>query len=140
MTKELELLADRMMRAIEMSDAETMQELNADDVRIWHSFDGQVQNKQDNIALLAGIKFLGQARYNVLERICVGDRIIQRHELIITTWDGAREFRMPAAIFMTVRNGQVSAVEEYADSRDVGEIVAAMQQLAPAPEPVVAQH
>ena len=130
MTQELEQLADSMMRAIEQCDVEAMQAFNHDDVRIWHSFDGKIQGKQENISLLGGMKMLGQASYNILERICIGDRIIQRHELSIRTWDGSRTFVLPAAIFMTVRDGKVMNVEEYADSRDVGIIIAAMQEAA----------
>lgn len=122
MTSGAERAVDRMMAAIEHNDPDEMGRVTADDMTVWHNFDGLVQTREDNLALLGGLGLVGRPRYRVLARVAAGDRVIQRHELTVTTWDGTTDYRLDVALFVTVRDDRIVAVEEYIDSAQVARL------------------
>ena len=61
---DMNVLADRVMRAIEQGDAETVAACYAPDARIWHNFDGLEQTVEENLRTLRWIgKRLQNRRY-----------------------------------------------------------------------------
>ena len=111
-------VADAFYAAIERNDFVAVAGLYADDLRMWRSFDQVTQNKTDQLVSLAALRARWAMRYRLIERHLSGDRLIQRHELILTEKDGTVAHRLQAAAFLTIRGGQVHRLDEYIDSRD----------------------
>lgn len=114
----IEVVVDRFFAAIEACDVEALQAIYSDDAGIWHNFTDRTQTKQQNIARLSEARALGTLKYEVVERIVVGDRVIQRHIVRIKT-EGNRETLLHAALFITVRAGKIVHIHEYLDSRQM---------------------
>ena len=128
-------LLDRIFLAVERNDVATIESIYADDIRIWHAHDGVVKSTDPNTATLAGLHLLGTLKYDILEPIHSGSRVAQRHELVITPSDGAQEYRLSAAIFITVENGKITEFQEYMDSRQLGIIGSAIERAMKAAVP-----
>lgn len=108
-------VVDAFFAAIERCDIDALQRLYHDELQVWHNNSDTVQGKAENIAALAGIKQLGRAKYEIEERLVIGDRIAQRHRLHIDRPNGER-FTLPVSAFLTVRFGQITRIDEYFDS------------------------
>ena len=124
-------IVSRFFSAIEQNDMDTVGALYADDVRIWHSFEDQTIGKAQAIGMVAHMGRLGDRKYHVLERLFAGNRVVQRHQVVLTTSDS--EYRVNAAMFLTISDGQIIAIEEYVDSRDVDRVKTAMEAAGLAP-------
>lgn len=111
-------IASAFFTAIERGDVKSLDKLYADDVAIWHNFSGKHMDKQSNIALLAKLNSVGVAKYSVQEKHVIGDRLLRRHLLEIVTNSGQR-ITIPAAIFMTIRDGRITSIDEYIDSAHI---------------------
>ena len=106
----------RLFSALESGDIEAVRELYAEDVAVWHNFSNATQNKQQNLETLQGlIAVVETLEYAVLERVDLGDRVLQRHTLKCHL-AGGRVFQIPACILVSVRNGKVSRIDEYLDT------------------------
>lgn len=92
--------------------------LYADDLKLWRSFDMVTQNKTEQMVTLAALNARWASDYRVIERRFTGDRVIQRHELTMTERVGSIVHKLQVAAFLTIRDGQVHALDEYIDSRD----------------------
>ena len=104
--------------AIERADLEALNRLYADDVKIWHNFSGKFMEKKTNVAILGKLTTAGNVKYVVQESHVVGDRLLQRHVLEIAMKGGNR-VGIPAAIFLTIKNGRITELHEYVDSAHV---------------------
>lgn len=112
-------VADAVFDAIERGDTESLASLWADDIGVWHNHDQIVQSKDENLAVLAWmIRNTTSVEYRDIARDLTSDGFAQRHTLRITHLDG-RTTDLPAALFATVRDGQVTAIYEYLDSAQV---------------------
>ena len=113
---DMNVLADRVMRAIEQGDAETVAACYAPDARIWHNFDGLEQTVEENLRTLRWIgKRLQNRRYEIVSRRAFDGGYVQQHVLHGTLNNG-EAFRMPACLIVTVRDGRIVRLEEYLDS------------------------
>jgi ketosteroid isomerase-like protein len=115
---DIEKVVDRFFAAIEAGDEAVLNQVYADDVGIWHNFTGAVQNKSENIANLVEANRIATIRYDLLERHVVGDKVIQRHEVTLNA-AGRPDTPVHAAIFITVRDGQIVRIDEYLDPAQV---------------------
>lgn len=111
-------VAEAVFGAIERGDMETLSALWADDIEVWHSNDGVVQDKEQNLAVLgwmigntASIEYRDKVRD-------LTSAVVQRHVLRVTFADG-RTADLPVAIFVSVSDGQVTRIDEYVDSAHV---------------------
>lgn len=121
-------LANRLFKCIESKDIAGVAALYHDDIAVWHNFTGTAQSKTENLRNLGDFaKAVAQIRYAVLERIDLGGRVIQRHDLHCRVADG-REFAIPACIFITVENGRIRRIEEYLDTAQVNPLRDATQR------------
>ncbi|WP_040496091.1 nuclear transport factor 2 family protein [Ilumatobacter nonamiensis] len=112
-------VADAVFGAIERGDMEALSTLWADDIEVWHSNDGVVQDKAQNLAVLGWmIKQTETIEYRDIIRDLTAAGFAQRHVLALT-FDGGRTADLPVAIFVTVRDGQVTRIDEYVDSAHV---------------------
>lgn len=112
-------VADAVFGAIERGDAELLTTLWADDIEVWHNNDGVVQDKSQNLAVL-GWMYANTAsiEYRDIVRDLTAAGFVQRHVLRLTFDDG-RVADLPIAIFASVRDGQVTRIDEYVDSAHV---------------------
>ena len=116
---DLDALADRVFAAIEAGDLDAVSSMWADDVEVWHNDDGVVQTKDENLAVLAWLvrRTASRAYLDVVRHVHDGG-FAQRHVLRLGFDDG-RTADLPAAIFVSVRDGRVARVDEYLDSAHV---------------------
>ena len=112
-------VADAVFGAIERGDIEMLTALWADDIEVWHSNDGVVQDKPQNLAVLGWmVDNTASIEYRHIVRDLTTAGFVQRHVLRLT-FDGGRTADLPIAIFASVRDGQVTRIDEYVDSAHV---------------------
>lgn len=117
-----EKTATEFFSAVESGDIDALRRIYDDNVEIWHSFSGATQSKDASIEMLGAVCSTGSLKYEVLERHTVGERFIQRHNVHLTTESGAT-FVIPAAVFITVQSDRITAIAEYVDSAQAGQVL-----------------
>jgi ketosteroid isomerase-like protein len=127
MTEELVV---RFFAALEAGDIETVRNIYAPDALIWHNDDLIEQSVEDNLKVLAGLhRAVSGLRYDVLRRADVADGVLQQHVLRGTLPDGT-DVELHAAMYLQVRDGRVTRIEEYLDSGKRAAIRKAREALA----------
>lgn len=112
-------IAGRLIAAITTGDADALRRLYAPDARIWHNEDGAEQNVEDNLRTLRWLaRTVRDLRYEEIRRDPLPWGYVQRHVLRGGLPDGT-PVEVPACLFVTVVDGRISRIEEYADSRAV---------------------
>ena len=112
-------VADAVFDAIERGDIDSLTSLWADDIEVWHSNDGVVHGKAENLVVLGWmIENTDTIEYRDAVRDLTAAGFVQRHVLRLTFDDG-RTADLPIAIFASVRDGQVTRIDEYVDSAHV---------------------
>jgi ketosteroid isomerase-like protein len=125
-------LVVRFFAALEAGDIETVRAIYAPDALIWHNDDLLDQSVEDNLRVLAGLhRAVSGLRYDVIRRAVVDDGVLQQHVLRGTLPDGS-EVELHAAMYLQVRDGHITRIEEYLDSGKRGTIRAAREALAAA--------
>ena len=108
-------LADRMFRAIEDADLDTLRTLYADDFVAWSNFDDDTKDLEGTVAVLGWLCHkLADRRYDVSRRELIDGGFLQQHVLRGTAPDGSA-VAMPACVIATVTDGTVIRVDEYLD-------------------------
>jgi ketosteroid isomerase-like protein len=106
----------RFFAALEAGDIETVRSIYSPDALIWHNDDLIEQPVEDNLKVLAGLhKAVSNLRYDVIRRVPADDGVIQQHVLRGSLANG-QEVALHAAMYLRVRDGQVTRIEEYLDS------------------------
>jgi uncharacterized protein len=109
-------VAQHLFEQIEAKRVDGVAALYAEDVLVWHNFSNTTQTKSENLKVLDGLtKNVAQIRYDVTERVLLGDRVMQRHLLRCRLANG-EEFVIPACIFVTARDGKITRIDEYLDT------------------------
>lgn len=115
-TDDMNMLADRVMRAIERNDRDAVADCYAPDARIWHNFDGVEQTVPENLKTLAWMDGrLKNRRYEIISRHAFDGGYVQRHVLHGTLTSG-NAFKMPACLVVTVKDGKIAYLAEYLDT------------------------
>lgn len=108
-------LADRFLAAIEAGDTAAVEAMYAPDAAIWHNHDQKIESRERNVKTLAFMAAtLSNRRYHVHRRDFTADGFIQEHTLTGTLPDGTA-FSLPAAVFVTVKDGKIATLREYLD-------------------------
>jgi ketosteroid isomerase-like protein len=127
-----EELVVRFFTALEAGDIDTVRAIYAPDALIWHNDDLVDQSVDDNLKVLAGLhRAVSGLRYDVIRRAAVDDGVLQQHVLRGTLPDGS-EVELHAAMYLQVRDGHITRIEEYLDSGKRGAIRAAREALTAA--------
>ena len=127
-----EELVARFFTALEAGDIDAVRVIYAPDALIWHNDDLLDQSVEDNLKVLAGLhRAVSGLRYDVIRRAVVDDGVLQQHVLRGTLPDGS-EVELHAAMYLQVREGHITRIEEYLDSGKRGTIRAAREALAAA--------
>jgi len=125
-----EELVIRFFAAIEAGDLGTLREIYAPDALIWHNDDLLEQSVDDNLKVLQGLhRALSGLRYDVIRRAATDDGVLQQHVLRGTLPNGA-DVELHAAMYLQVRDGHISRIEEYLDSGKRATIKAAREAAA----------
>jgi ketosteroid isomerase-like protein len=125
-----EELVVRFFAALEAGDIEAVRAIYAPDALIWHNDDLIEQSVEDNLKVLAGPhRAVSGLRYDVIRRADVADGVLQQHVLRGTLPNGT-EVELHAAMYLQVRDGHVTRIEEYLDSGKRAAIRAAREALA----------
>ncbi len=118
-------VAEQFFAAIDAGDVSAIYETYAPDAVIWHNFDGVEQTRDENVRMLGwAVKHLGDMRYTDVRRTATDSGFAQQHVLRATNTNGI-EIEVPAALFVSVRDGKITRLDEYIDSRHVALITGA---------------
>jgi uncharacterized protein len=120
----------RFFAALEAGDIETLREIYAPDALIWHNDDLAEQSVEDNLKVLQGLhRAVSGLRYDVIRRATTTDGVLQQHVLRGALPDGT-EVELHAAMYLQVRDGHITRIEEYLDSGKRSSIRAAREALS----------
>ncbi len=120
----------RFFAAIEAGDIDTVRQIYAPDAVIWHNDDLIEQPVEDNLKVLAGLhQAVSGLHYEIIRRARADDGVIQQHVLRGTLPNG-QEVALHAAMYLQVRDGHVTRIEEYLDSAKRSSIRAARERLS----------
>ncbi|HWA30287.1 MAG TPA: nuclear transport factor 2 family protein [Rhizomicrobium sp.] len=113
---DMNVLADRFMRAIETGDIATIRASYAPDARIWHNNDGLAQTVEENLKVLDWVtRHLANRRYEIKSRHAFDGGYVQQHVLHGRLRNG-EAFSMPACLIVTVKDGRIARLDEYLDT------------------------
>ena len=111
-----EELVVRFFAALEAGDIATLREIYAPDAVIWHNDDLIEQAVEDNLKVLAGLhSVVSGLRYDIVRRVPAPDGVLQQH-VLRGTLPGGAEVELHAAMYLQVRDGHITRIEEYLDS------------------------
>ena len=120
----------RFFAALEAGDINKVQAIYAPDALIWHNDDLIEQPVEENLKVLAGLhKAVSGLHYDVIRRAPAADGVIQQHVLRGTLPDG-QEVALHAAMYLQVKDGHVTRIEEYLDSAKRSSIRVAREALS----------
>ena len=122
MTDETEAIASALFEAIERGDLDAVRELYSPQAEIWHNVTGQIQTREENLALLK--YFTGRVserRYEVLAREFFRGGFVQRHILHGKLASGDL-IAAPVCLVVHVWRGKVERLFEYLDAASVREV------------------
>jgi ketosteroid isomerase-like protein len=120
----------RFFAALEAGDIDTLREIYAPDAVIWHNDDLIEQPVEDNLKVLQGLhRAVSGLRYDIVRRVPAPDGVLQQHVLRGRLANGA-DVELHAAMYLQVRDGHVTRIEEYLDSAKRSSIRAARDALS----------
>ncbi|MBF6076372.1 nuclear transport factor 2 family protein [Nocardia beijingensis] len=109
-------LADRFFAAVSAGDATALTDLYAPDARIWHNDDGTEQTVAENLRVLRWLsRTVENLRYEDIRRYVLPDGFAQQH-VLRGHLPGHGAFEVPASLFVQVRDGRITRIDEYVDS------------------------
>lgn len=120
----------RFFAALEAGDIDTVRAIYAPAALIWHNDDLIEQPVEENLKVLAGLhKAVSGLHYEVIRRAPADDGVIQQH--ILRGWlRNGQEVALHAAMYLQVRDGHVTRIEEYLDSAKRSSIRAAREAMS----------
>jgi len=120
----------RFFAALEAGDIDAVRAIYAPDALIWHNDDLVEQPVEDNLKVLAALhKVVSGLRYEIIRRVPADDGVIQQH-VLRGTLPGGQDVALHAAMYLQVRDGRVTRIEEYLDSAMRSSIRAAREALS----------
>ena len=115
----------RFFAALEAGDIETLREIYAPDAVIWHNDDLIEQPVEDNLKVLRGLhRVVSGLRYDIVRRVPAPDGVLRG-----SLPDGT-EVELHAAMYLQVRDGHITRIEEYLDSAKRASIRAAREAMS----------
>jgi len=125
-----EELVVRFFAALEGGDIATLREIYAPDAVIWHNDDLIEQPVEENLKVLQGLhRAVSGLHYDIIRRTTAADGVLQQHVLRGQLPNGT-EVELHAAMYLQVRDGHITRIEEYLDSAKRSSIKAAREALS----------
>jgi uncharacterized protein len=129
MNEEVELVV-RFFAALEGGDIDTVREIYAPDAVIWHNDDLLEQPVEENLKVLGSMhRAVSGLRYDIIRRVPAADGVLQQHILRGRLQNGT-DVELHAAMYLQVRDGHITRIEEYLDSGRRATIKAAREALS----------
>ena len=129
MNEEVELVV-RFFAALEGGDIDTVREIYAPDAVIWHNDDLLEQPVEENLKILGSMhRAVSGLRYDIIRRVPAADGVLQQHILRGRLQNGT-DVELHAAMYLQVRDGHITRIEEYLDSGRRATIKAAREALS----------
>ncbi len=120
----------RFFAALEAGDIAALREIYAPDALIWHNDDLIEQPVDENLKVLQGLhRAVSGLRYDIVRRVPAADGVLQQHVLRGTLPNG-QPIALHAAMYLQVRDGHITRIEEYLDSGQRSAIRAAREALS----------
>lgn len=114
-------IAAGLFDAIERGDVAAVDTLYTEDIEIWHNFDDAVQNREQNLATLAGlIARISDRKYDDRQVEVFAGGFIQQHVLRGIRADGV-QVAMPGVLIGRLRGDKIARLDEYLDSAHVAQ-------------------
>ncbi|MFY9933827.1 MAG: nuclear transport factor 2 family protein [Streptosporangiaceae bacterium] len=121
---------NRFFAALEAGDIDTVREIYSPDAVVWHNDDLIEQPVEENLKTLAGLhRVVSGLHYDITRRVAVPDGVLEQHVLRGRLPDGS-DVELHCAMYLQVRDGHVTRIEEYLDSGKRAPIKAAREALA----------
>ncbi|WP_227984652.1 nuclear transport factor 2 family protein [Nocardia spumae] len=109
-------LADRFFAAVSAGDTQTLTALYAPDARIWHNDKQAEETVDENLRVLRWLsRTVDNLRYEDIRRYCLPDGFAQQH-VLRGHLPGHGALEVPASLFVRVRDGHITRIDEYVDS------------------------
>jgi ketosteroid isomerase-like protein len=125
-----EELVVRFFAALEDGDIAALREIYAPDAVIWHNDDLIEQPVEENLKVLQGLhRAVSGLHYDIIRRVPAPEGVLQQHVLRGRLGNGA-EVELHAAMYLQVRDGHITRIEEYLDSGKRAAIKAAREALS----------
>lgn len=125
-----EELVARFFAALEGGDIDTLRKIYAPDAVVWHNDDLIEQPVDENLKVLQGLhRAVSGLHYEIIRRVPAADGVLQQHVLRGKLQNGA-EVELHAAMYLQVRDGHITRIEEYLDSGKRAAIKAAREALS----------
>jgi ketosteroid isomerase-like protein len=120
-------VADRLFRAIEAGDIDTVHELYAPEVEIrinvWHGRANEVQTREQNVAVLRWVVTnLRDLRYDEIRRSATDRGFVQQH-VLRAVGPAGRPLEVPVCIVCTCVDGHITRLDEYMDSAHIADLI-----------------
>jgi ketosteroid isomerase-like protein len=110
---EARALAWELMSAVNSGDGERLRAVYHEDVRIWHTFDGIEQTREENVrTLLWMFANIGGVRYEDIRVSATEDGFVA--QFVMRGDDPA--FEAPCMVRAWCSDGRITRLEEYVDS------------------------
>jgi ketosteroid isomerase-like protein len=116
--------------ALEAGDIDRLREIYAPDAVVWHNDDLVEQPVEQNLKVLQGLhRAVSGLHYDIIRRVPAPDGVLQQHILRGRLRNGT-EVELHAAMYLQVRDGHITRIEEYLDSAKRAAIRAAREALS----------
>lgn len=110
---ELRALAWELMAALNSGDGERLRAVYHEDVRVWHTFDGVEQTREENVRTLLWMHTnIGGVRYEDIRTSATEDGFVL--QFVMRADEPA--FEAPCMVRAWCSGGQITRIEEYVDS------------------------
>lgn len=110
-------IAKRFFDAVENGDPDTLEAIYDPAVEIWHNTDRLTIGREENLAVLrAFIKRAPKRRYTDRRLVAFPGGFVQQH-LLIAEQPGGKVLELPACIVCAVKNGRITRLDEYFDTK-----------------------
>ena len=120
----------RFFAALEAGDIDMVREIYAPDALIWHNDDLVEQPVDENLKVLQGLhRAVSGLHYDIVRRVPTPDGVLQQHVLRGSLPDGTK-VELHAAMYLRVKDGHITRIEEYLDSGKRSSIRAAREALS----------
>ena len=110
---EARALAWELMSAVNSGDGERLRAVYSSDARIWHTFDGLEQTREENVRTLLWMhSHIGGVRYEDIRVSATEDGFVQ--QFVMRGDDPV--FEAPCMVRAWCSDGRITRLEEYVDS------------------------
>jgi ketosteroid isomerase-like protein len=118
---EMNALADRLTRAYEQNDIDTITDCYAPDAAIWHNLDEVDQTVAEQLDATRWLnEKLTDLKYEILTRSFFDGGYVQQYVVHGTVTASGEPFRMSLCMRVEVSDGRISRLDEYLDSANLG--------------------